>query len=238
MDNLFVQFRVLTGEIICVLKALNRGEDLTNQKHWANAYFKLVPEVVAWMRRSAYRRGVSTALGLVLGQCPEVDLDKVTKAYAGRGVGDIEVEQLATIGAPFADRVLSLVNLDVHQGTRIAEGDPVAPKAPRDLAPREYFRAARMGELTTYITETFSLDYSRVPRYRTLTNAEKLVIATRYTPLDEDSSSDDESIPDVVEDDDPVVAEVKRQSLMQHGLRPTRNDDEASGSGAPRSHYG
>lgn len=239
MDNIFNRLRIITGDIVCVLKALNRGEDLTNQRNWAHTYFKLLPEVVAWMRRSACRRGISTALGIVLGQCPDVDLDSVTKAYADRAVGDPEVEQLATIGAPFADRVLSVVNLDVHQGSRVAPGDVIVHKAPKDFAPREYFRAARMGELTTYTTETFVLDFSRVPKYESLTNAEKLAIASRYTPLEEESSSDDDSIADVVEeDDDPVIAEVKRRSLMLHGLRPTMNDDEASGSGAPQSHYG
>ena len=115
----------------------------------------------------------------------------------------------------------------------------IVHKAPKDFAPREYFRAARMGELTTYTMETFVLDFSRVPKYESLTNAERLAIASRYTPLEEDSSSDDDSPADVVEDDDdPIIAEVKRRSLMLHGLRPTMNDEEASGSGMPQSHYG
>jgi hypothetical protein len=239
LDNLYNRWRIHTGETLCVMKALNRGRDLTGQQHNIHAYFKLLPEVVAWMRRSACRRGASTALGMIIGQNPEVDLDAATKAYAGRSRGDQEINHLASIGAPFADRVLSVVDLDIHQGSRVAPGDPLIPKAPVDRAPSEYFKAARFGDLTTYDTATFALDFTQVPKYEGLTNAEKMAIASRYTPIGESpSSSDDESIPDVNDDGDPEIVWAKRQSLMLHGLRPTRHDEEASSSAVPRSAFG
>jgi hypothetical protein len=79
--------------------------------------FLLIPEVVAWMRHLACRRGISFALGLVLGHLPDLDLNLVTRAFAESWPRDAAVECLAESAAPYADRVLSLVDSNIHQGS-------------------------------------------------------------------------------------------------------------------------
>jgi hypothetical protein len=66
------------------------------------------------------------------------------------------VECLAESVAPYVDRVLPFVDLNIHQGSQFALGDkaPMGNQA-TDFAPRDYIRAADERELTTFETTTF-----------------------------------------------------------------------------------
>jgi hypothetical protein len=89
--------------------------------------FPLILEIVAWMHQSSCWRGISTALGLVLGHLPDLDLDRVTRAFAESPPRDAAVECLAESAAPYVDRVLSLVDLNIHQGSQVAPSDEAPP---------------------------------------------------------------------------------------------------------------
>jgi hypothetical protein len=156
IDELFVLFRDYLGDAYCVLRAMSPREAMVTRYQYVHEVFPPIPEIVAWMRRSACRQGISTTLGLVLGHHLDLDLDRVTKAFAKSRPGDAAVECLAETIAPYADRVLSLVDLNTQQGSQVAPGDgaPLGNQA-TDFAPKDYIWAAREWELTTFDTTTF-----------------------------------------------------------------------------------
>jgi hypothetical protein len=89
------------------------------------------------------RQGILVALGLVLGHLPDLDLNLVTRAFAESRHGDAAVECLAESVSPYADRVLSLVDLDIPQGSQFAPKDGAsAGSHATDFALVDYIRVA------------------------------------------------------------------------------------------------
>jgi hypothetical protein len=163
--EMFVLARDYLGDAYYVLRALLPREDVVTRFPYVQDVLPLIPEVVAWMHRSACHRGISVALGLVLGHLPNLDLNLVTRAFAETWPGDAAVECLAESVAPYVEMVLSLVDLNIHQGSQVASGDeaPTGNQA-TDFTPRDYIWAADERELTTFETTTYVMRHTeRLP---------------------------------------------------------------------------
>ena len=94
------------------------------------------------------------ALSLGLAHYPEdFDIADVTSGFPSEG-GEVvpdEVTKLMAKASPYADRILSMVDLETHQASAVApedaeDGTPVH----QDFEANKLFDAAQAKELTTY----------------------------------------------------------------------------------------
>ena len=116
-----------------------------------------LPEVFDWMKRSAFRRGATTAMAMILSHFGEsLGLPEVTQGWAYDGEGEIpvpDVQKLLDQAAPFAERILNAGDFTPFMATQRAPGDP-EPKYV-DLAVERPFHAACQGPITTHVVNAW-----------------------------------------------------------------------------------
>lgn len=144
-------------------------------------------------------------LSLVLAYHPDIDLSTVTKAFPGARDLELSIEQLEALPkatSPYAERVLGMVNLDMHQGMVIAPEDVNEPSPEGiDYTPNMYFHVAREGKLTTCLTKMWSFNVGPEPRFQSLM---KGLSPTHVLSIDRSRADEKE---------DPEMELAKRRSL-------------------------
>ena len=118
-------------------------ENMPSSFEETGEWLTVLPMVVDWLRRSAFRRGAAMALSLGLAHFPDdFDLDDVTSGYPApnREITRREVEALYKRAAPYAQRVLDMGDFLPHQHTVDAPGDE--PAVERDYPSMVSFRTA------------------------------------------------------------------------------------------------
>jgi len=116
-----------------------------------------LPEVFDWMKRSAFRRGATTAMAMILSHFGEsLGLPEVTLGWAYDGEGEIpisDVQKLLDQAAPFAERILNAGDFTPFMATQRAPGDPEPQYV--DLAVERPFQAACQGPITTHVVNAW-----------------------------------------------------------------------------------
>ena len=119
------------GDCCTIFKALSPNEAVPTNVGTLLDILHHLPTVVNWLRRSACRRGITTALSLISSHYEGFDLATVTSGYPPASPGkkktqeaeEKEIDANLLKCAPYADRVLSMVILDKHQSSQTAPED-------------------------------------------------------------------------------------------------------------------
>jgi hypothetical protein len=116
--------------------------------------------------------GITMALGMVLAHYPEgLDMEAVTAGFPSEtGEFDVaEVLRLMGLVQPYADRVLAVADLQLHQTSQTAPeyiSKAVLKEMPEDFPATRLFAAAAENKLTTYpvvkYTPKFTVGTDRV----------------------------------------------------------------------------
>ena len=112
---------------------------------------QVLPAVVEWLQRSAYRRGATTGLALGAAHFPENwNHDEMSSGWPTEtgSITQAEVDALRAGAAPYADRLLRMDTLLPYQATMDAPEDEAAVE--RDHPATRPLEAARADELTSF----------------------------------------------------------------------------------------
>src|SRR4051812_9929704 len=156
VDELLSIWEMQTAEVQCILQTISSTEMIPSNYPEVAASMKVLPTVVEWLQRSAYRRGVSMTLALGQAHFPEDWVhDEITSGWPSE-TGDVDVFEVMKQqdrAAPFADRVRRMDGLMPYLPTQVPEGD--SPVEPRDLQSERPIEDARKGKLTTFKTRVW-----------------------------------------------------------------------------------
>jgi hypothetical protein len=141
-----------TADVRAILQTVSLTEIIPSSFPEVSECLQLMPAVIKWQQRLAYRRGVTQGLALVKAHFPfDWEHDDVSSRWpveSGK-VDHMEVLKLKVEAAPFVDRLLRMDELLPYQATADAPRD--SPAKQRDHGVERPFTAARAGALTTYI---------------------------------------------------------------------------------------
>jgi len=140
-----------TAEVQAMLQSISPTEVIPSSFPEIAECLHILPEVVEWQRRSAYRRGASQGLALGQAHFPwDWNHDEVSSGWPSESdeVDHRKVQELKAGAAPFADRLLRMDDLLPYQTTADTPGD--SPVKERDHAVERPFQAAREGALSTF----------------------------------------------------------------------------------------
>src|SRR4051812_8846901 len=153
MDELLTIWEMQTAEVQCILQTICSTEVIPSNYPEVASSMKVLPMVVEWRQRSAYRRGVSMMLALGQAHFPEDWVhDEITSGWPSE-TGDVDVFEVVKQqdrAAPFADRMRRMDGLMPYLPTQVPDGD--SPVEPRDLRSERPIEAARQGKLMTFKT--------------------------------------------------------------------------------------
>ena len=142
------------GDVLAMLQYLSPRERVEPEISTIMNYIAKVPTVIDWLRRSVCRQGATMALSLGLAHYPDdFDIADVTSGFPSEDgeVDPKEVAKLMTKASPYADRILSMVDLEDHQASGIAPEDTEEDQpAHQDHSADKLFAAAHSNKLTTY----------------------------------------------------------------------------------------
>ena len=112
---------------------------------------QVLPAVVEWLQRSAYRRGATSGLALGAAHFPkDWNHDEMSSGWPTEtgSITQAEVDALRAEAAPYADRLLRMDTLVPYQATMDAPEDEAAVE--RDHFVTRPLEATRAGELATF----------------------------------------------------------------------------------------
>jgi hypothetical protein len=150
-----------TAEVQAMLQTISPTEVIPSSFPKVAECLHVLPDVVEWQRRSAYRRGASQGLALGQAHFPwDWSHDEVSSGWPSESeeVDHQKVFELKATAAPFANRLLRLDDLLPYQPTADASGD--SPAKERDHTIERPFQAARQGALSTFTSNRW------IPCYR------------------------------------------------------------------------
>ena len=145
------RFMYITAEIRAVVQTICTADSVPGDYKSVVHSLQVLPTVVEWLQRSAYRRGATTGLALGAAFFPtDWNHDEMSSGWPSESgsVTQEEVDALRAEAAPYADRLLRMDTLVPYQATMDAPGDE--PATERDHAVDRPLEAARAGELTTF----------------------------------------------------------------------------------------
>src|SRR3954467_6185459 len=157
MDELLSIWETQTAEVQCILQTISGTEVIPSNYPEVATSLRVLPTVVEWLQRSAYRRGVAMTLALGQAHFPEDWVhDEITSGWPSE-TDEVDVfsvqKQQQQQAAPFADRVRRMDGLLPYLPTKVPEGD--SPMEPRDLPSEKPILDAREGKLTTFETRVW-----------------------------------------------------------------------------------
>ena len=140
-----------TAEVRAVVQTICTADLVPGDYKGVAHSLQVLPAVVEWLQRSAYRRGATTGLALGAAFFPtEWNHDEMSSGWPSE-IGSVtqeEVDALRAGAAPYADRLLRMDTLVPYQATMDAPEDE--PAAERDHSVERPLEAARAGELTSF----------------------------------------------------------------------------------------
>ena len=140
-----------TAEVRAVVQTICTADAVPGDYKGVAHSLQVLPAVVEWLQRSAYRRGATTGLALGAAFFPtDWNHDEMSSGWPSESgsVTQEEVDALRAGAAPYADRLLRMDTLVPYQATMDAPGDE--PAEERDHSVERPLEAARAGELTTF----------------------------------------------------------------------------------------
>src|SRR3954470_23980777 len=108
VDELLSIWEMQTAEVQCILQTISGMETIPSNYAEVAASLRVLPTVVEWLKRSAYRRGVAMTLALGQAQFPEDWVhDEITSGWPSEtdevDVFTVQTQQQRAV--PFADRM-------------------------------------------------------------------------------------------------------------------------------------
>src|SRR4051812_23812033 len=153
VDELLSIWEMQTAEVQCILQTISGTEIIPSNYPEVAASLRVLPTVVEWLQRSAYRRGIAMTLALGQVHFPEDWVhDEITSGWLSE-TGEVDVFNMVMQqerAAPFADHVRRMDGLMPFLPTKVPEGD--SSVEPRDLPSESPILDARQGKLTTFET--------------------------------------------------------------------------------------
>ena len=145
------RFMYITAEIRAVVQTICTADSIPGDYKSVAHSLQVLPAVVEWLQRSAYRRGATTRLVLGAAHFPtDWNHDDMSSGWPS-DMGSVTQEQVDALrakAAPYADRLLRMDTLIHYQGTMDAPEDE--PAEERDHFAEQLLEAARAGELTSF----------------------------------------------------------------------------------------
>src|SRR4051812_11458120 len=153
VDELLSIWEMQTAEVQCILQTISGTEVIPSNYPEVAASLRVLPTVVEWLQRSAYRRGVSMTLALGQAHFPEDWVhDEITSGFPSE-TGEVNVFGVVKQqdrAALYADRVRRMDGLMPFLPTKVPDGD--SPVELRDFPSEKPILDARQGKLTTFET--------------------------------------------------------------------------------------
>src|SRR4051794_7990412 len=190
MDELLSIWAMQTAEVQCILQTISGTEVIPSNYPEVASSLRVLPTVVEWLQRSAYRHGVAMTQALGQAHFPEDWVhDEITSGWPSE-TGEVNVFDVVTQherAAPFADRVRRMDGLMPFLPTKVPEGD--SPVEPRDLPSEKPIQDARQGKLTTFKTRMWVPTHHRDAPGSTQASSSKTATEAEKDPAEDAESS-------------------------------------------------
>jgi hypothetical protein len=151
-----------TADVRAILQTMSPMEIIPSSFSEVSECLHLLPVVIEWQQRSAYRHRVTQGLALGKAHFPfDWEHDDVLSGWPAESgeVDHVEVLKLKVEAVPYADRLLRMDDLLPYQATVDAPGD--SPAEQHDHNIEQPFAAARAGALTTFVVNPWISGYQR-----------------------------------------------------------------------------